>query len=68
VRDTGPGIAPDDLPNLFTAFWQREPTDRRGVGLGLWIARAIVEAHGGAIRVANPGEPGARLRFTVPAA
>ena len=37
-----------------------------GAGLGLAIARAIVEAHGGRIWVANPGEPGARMAFTVP--
>jgi signal transduction histidine kinase/DNA-binding response OmpR family regulator len=62
VADTGPGIAPDDLPHLFTAFWRGDRRDRRGVGLGLWIARAIVEAHGGELDVAS--RPGAGTTFT----
>jgi signal transduction histidine kinase len=62
VADTGPGIAPHDLPHLFTAFWRGDRRDRRGVGLGLWIARAIVEAHGGELDVAS--RPGAGTTFT----
>ncbi|CAA9370552.1 MAG: hypothetical protein AVDCRST_MAG89-4558, partial [uncultured Gemmatimonadetes bacterium] len=50
VRDTGPGIAPEQLPNVFNRFWQADK-DRRGIGLGLTIARAIVEAHRGRIWV-----------------
>jgi signal transduction histidine kinase len=66
VADTGPGIAGEDLPHVFTAFWQRDATDRRGVGLGLWIARSIVEAHGGRMRVeSRPGE-GTTFHFTLP--
>jgi signal transduction histidine kinase/DNA-binding NarL/FixJ family response regulator len=74
VADTGPGIAPDELPHLFTAFWRgdrdgaRGREDGRGAGLGLWIARAIVEAHDGALRVdSRPGE-GATFHFTLPLA
>jgi signal transduction histidine kinase len=49
LTDSGPGIASEDLEKLFEKFWQRRRTDRRGVGLGLAIARGIVEAHGGRI-------------------
>jgi signal transduction histidine kinase len=66
VADTGPGIAPEELPHLFTAFWQGENAGRAGVGLGLWIARAIVEAHGGAMRVESAPGQGTTLHFTVP--
>jgi signal transduction histidine kinase len=66
VSDTGPGIDPDDLPHLFTAFWQRERREGRGAGLGLWIARAIVEAHGGRLRVTSTPGHGATFHFTIP--
>ncbi|AHG91649.1 ATP-binding region ATPase domain protein [Gemmatirosa kalamazoonensis] len=66
VSDTGPGIAAEDLPHLFTAFWQREPKDRRGVGLGLWIARAIVEAHGGRLQVQSHHGHGTTFHFSLP--
>jgi signal transduction histidine kinase/CheY-like chemotaxis protein len=65
VSDTGPGIAEEDLPHLFTAFWQREQRDGRGVGLGLWIARAIVEAHGGRMRVESCPGQGTTFHFTL---
>jgi signal transduction histidine kinase len=60
------GIDPDDMPHLFTAFWQRDRRDQRGVGLGLWIARAIVEAHGGRLRVASAPGQGTTFHFTLP--
>ncbi len=70
VADTGPGIAADELPHLFTAFWRGDRRDRRGVGLGLWIARAIVEAHGGELRVESRAAPdpghGTTFHFTLP--
>jgi signal transduction histidine kinase len=47
VTDTGPGIAEDELPHLFTRFWQTKRTARLGTGLGLFIVKGIVEAHGG---------------------
>jgi signal transduction histidine kinase len=66
VTDTGPGIAPEDVPHIFTAFWQRDQRDRRGVGLGLWIARAIVESHGGRMHVESRLAEGTTFTFTLP--
>jgi two-component system sensor histidine kinase BaeS len=66
VSDSGPGIVPEDLPRLFDRFYRasrsRSP-DTPGVGLGLAIARAIVEAHGGTI--AAESTPGAGATFIV---
>jgi signal transduction histidine kinase len=69
ISDTGAGIAIDDAPRVFDRFYRGGDDAARpigGAGLGLAIARAIVEAHGGRIWVANPGDPGARMAFTVP--
>lgn len=49
VRDTGPGIAPEELPNLFERYWRGKHASYKGAGLGLSIARGIVDAHGGRI-------------------
>jgi signal transduction histidine kinase len=49
IRDTGPGIAREDLPKLFEPYWRSRQAGRRGMGLGLYIARGIMEAHGGHI-------------------
>ena len=66
VEDTGPGISPEDLPRIFDPYWQAGRTARLGAGLGLTIAKGIVEAHGGQIRVASkPGE-GTTFTFTLP--
>ena len=68
VRDTGIGIAPDQLPRLFTSFHQADASISRrygGTGLGLAISNCLVELMGGTIDVAStPGE-GTRFRFTV---
>jgi PAS domain S-box-containing protein len=65
VSDTGPGIATDQLPHVFDRYWQARKGDRRGAGLGLSIARGIVEAHGGRLWVeSTPGE-GATFFFTL---
>jgi signal transduction histidine kinase len=66
VRDTGPGIPPEQLPNVFGKFWQARRGDRRGVGLGLAIARGIVEAHGGTIAVKSEVGRGSVFSFSLP--
>jgi signal transduction histidine kinase len=53
VRDTGPGMDEAQLAHVFDRFWQSRAGDRRGAGLGLAIARGIIEAHGGRIHMAS---------------
>lgn len=66
VVDTGPGIPPADLSRVFDRYWQAKKTASLGSGLGLTIARGIVEAHGGRIDVSSvPGE-GTVFSFTIP--
>jgi signal transduction histidine kinase len=69
VSDDGPGIAPEHLPRIFDRLYRGDPARSDqvpGVGLGLSIARAIAEAHGGRITAAS--EPGStRFRFDLPA-
>lgn len=67
VRDSGIGITPERLPHVFEQFWQGEAGDRRGVGLGLAIAKAIVEAHGGSISVESTVGKGSTfcIRFPI---
>jgi signal transduction histidine kinase len=67
VADSGPGIDGEDLNQLFEKFWQRRRTDKRGVGLGLAIARGIVEAHGGRIWVESRIGDGSTFYFSLPA-
>ena len=66
VADTGVGIAPEQLPHVFGAFWQARHADRRGLGLGLAIARGIVEAHGGRIWVESRVAHGTTFTCTLP--
>ncbi|MEX2572007.1 MAG: PAS domain-containing sensor histidine kinase [Gemmatimonadota bacterium] len=66
VQDTGPGIAPDHLPEVFELYWQGDRGRRAGAGLGLGIAKAIVEAHGGRIWAASELGRGSTVSFTVP--
>jgi signal transduction histidine kinase len=65
VADTGPGIDPEAVEHLFEPFWQAS-ADRRGKGLGLYIARGLVAAHGGTMSVDTAPGVGTRISFTVP--
>ncbi len=66
VSDTGPGIAAEQLASVFDRFWQAERGDRKGLGLGLAIARGIVEAHGGRIWAESTPGRGSTFFFTLP--
>jgi signal transduction histidine kinase len=68
VADDGPGIAADDLPRIFSRYWQSSQmqTTQKGVGLGLYIARQLVEAHGGAIGVETEPGKGSTFSFWLP--
>jgi len=68
VRDTGSGIDPGDLSHLFEPFWQGRRGGSDGAGLGLAIARGIVEAHGGTIWAESEPGRGTTVSFTVPVA
>ncbi len=65
VADTGVGIPHDALPNLFKGFYQVKPTCG-GSGLGLMIARHLVQAHGGSIEVESQLQVGTTFTFTIP--
>ena len=71
VVDTGEGIPADDLPNIFERFYRVDRSRTRatgGSGLGLTIAKRLVEAHGGKIEVQSELGKGSRFSFTVPIA
>ena len=68
VVDSGPGIAPEQAMHLFEQFWQARKNDKRGVGLGLTIAKGIVEAHGGHIWCTSRPGRGSTFAFSLPAA
>ncbi len=66
VKDSGTGIAPEQLPYIFDRFWQANKAERRGIGLGLSICKGTVEAHGGRIWAESKLGVGTTLYFTVP--
>jgi signal transduction histidine kinase len=67
VEDTGTGIAPDHLPRIFEPFWRGDPArSSRGAGLGLTLAKRIVEGLGGEIRASSTPDHGSRFDVSVP--
>jgi PAS domain S-box-containing protein len=68
VADHGPGIAPGDIPYIFDRFYRSPESSRKtkGAGLGLFLSRAVVEAHGGGIWVDPKQDRGAKLCFSLP--
>jgi PAS domain S-box-containing protein len=67
VRDEGEGIPPESVPRVFRQFWRGHGQPRGGTGLGLYIVKGLVEAHGGAITVRRAPSGGAEFRFSLPA-
>jgi signal transduction histidine kinase len=66
VRDNGEGIAADKLDAIFERYHQLDPNDRRGVGLGLYISKSIVQGHGGRIWAESKLGEGSTFYFTLP--
>jgi signal transduction histidine kinase len=63
IRDTGKGIDPRIMPRLFNAFVTTKP---KGTGMGLAIARSVIEKNGGRIWATQKAGPGATIEFTLP--
>ncbi|XYH97628.1 ATP-binding protein [Sorangium sp. So ce1128] len=68
VADTGPGIPPEHQPHLFDRYWKASQESRTGAGLGLYIARGIVEAHHGTVAVESTPGHGTTIHFSLPLA
>ena len=66
VDDRGGGIPADDLPKVFTKFFRRDHGRPTGTGLGLWISRGLVEAHGGELTAESTVGAGSTFSFTLP--
>jgi signal transduction histidine kinase len=65
VQDSGPGIAPGELPLIFDRYWQAKHT-KGGAGLGLYISKGLVEAHSGRIWVESVVGEGTTVCFMIP--
>jgi signal transduction histidine kinase len=68
VRDTGPGIDPDDLPHIFERFYRGRGTTAAGSGLGLAIVHSVMQAHGGKVWVESMPDQGTQFTLEWPAA
>ncbi len=68
VVDEGRGIEESDVPRIFERYWRKQTADKGGVGLGLFIAKGIIEAHGGNIWVESQPGRGSKFSFTLPLA
>jgi signal transduction histidine kinase len=69
ISDSGPGIAPDDLPHIFDPYYSASKKHQKtGTGLGLYIAKGIVDAHGGTIRCTSEPGVGTTFNITLPLA
>jgi signal transduction histidine kinase len=66
IADSGPGLAAEDVPHIFDRFWRARGTRSQGMGLGLAIAKGIVEAHRGTIEVQSTQGRGTTFRFRIP--
>ena len=69
VRDNGPGLSAEAAKHIGEPFYRGDPSrtrDTGGTGLGLYLAKLVAEAHGGSLRLTNPGEDGARFECRIP--
>jgi PAS domain S-box-containing protein len=66
IADAGPGIAPEDLPHVFERYWRAHPDRFPGFGLGLYIIKKIVQAHGGKIWLESKLDHGSTFHFQLP--
>lgn len=66
VADSGPGITPEDLPHVFDPYWSGERDNKRGTGLGLYITKRIIEAHGTKIWIESSLGVGTTVHFCLP--
>ena len=68
VADTGPGIPADERGHIFEPYWSTERHGKKGTGLGLFITRGVIEAHGGRIWVESEADRRTTFSFTLPMA
>jgi signal transduction histidine kinase len=69
VKDSGVGISPEDLPNIFSRFWQADTSSQRkyqGMGIGLSLVKEIAEAHGGSVSVQSERGKGTTMTVIIP--